>query len=96
MSDKTVLKLKKPVLNTDGNRLTQLELREPTAGDLMRFGLPVTGDGEIKWDKAFQMLEALTTIQLPVLKQLGPKDAVAAIRVISEFFGGADEDDVKN
>lgn len=91
------LKLTRPIKGSSGP-ITELVIKEPTLGMLRKHGLPAGKDGQIDFDKAAKLLEAATLVQMPFLDQMSPRDSMAAIQILAEFFGGdgATDETVKN
>jgi len=88
----TKIKLTKPL--NDG-KITELEIAEPTLGQLARCGgLPFTADG-IDFEKALPLLEASTGVQAPFLKELCGRDGIKAVNELAKLLI-EDEDGVKN
>ena len=90
-----ILKLKKPLTDGSGKAITELKITEPTAEHLINFGFPVTPDGKPDVKAAFNILEAVTGVQLPYLRQMGWADTLNAIAEITSYLG-VDEEAAKN
>lgn len=96
MSDQDkVFKLTKPIENINGGKISEITIKEPTAADVIDFGLPVTPDGQIDMKNAFNIMERRTGVQLPILKQMSAKDALNSISLLVEYFAEGDEDTTK-
>jgi hypothetical protein len=70
--------LKKPIPDNRGVLVNELKFREPTGGDINRYGNPVRVDlnGEIIIDdqKMIRMIAALSGVLPPMIEQIEPRD----------------------
>lgn len=85
----TAITLTKPVKRGD-EEISVLELREPTAGDVMECGYPLTiGDGEATPNAAVvgKLIARLAGVPPSVVKQLAVHDFQACLGVVLGFFG---------
>lgn len=81
--------LSKPVKQGD-EEIRELTLREPTAGDVMECGYPLTiGDGEATPNAAVvgKLIARLAGVPPSVVKQLAVHDFQACLGVVLGFFG---------
>lgn len=81
--------LTRPVKHGD-NEIAELDLREPTAGDVMECGYPLTiGDGEATPNAAVvgKLVSRLAGVPPSVVKQLAVHDFQACLGVVLGFFG---------
>lgn len=81
------IKLKKPIKH--GEELIEvLELREPTAKDIKKLGLPINfGAQDINSEVVFKYIVDLAALPPSVIDQLGAVDFVACMGVVTGFFG---------
>jgi Phage tail assembly chaperone proteins, E, or 41 or 14 len=86
----TVKLLHKPVRNNAGTSVRELTFREPTGGDINRYGNPVrvNQDGDVIIDerKMHFMLAALCGILPPFLEQMDPRDWNSCAYRLRGFF----------
>jgi hypothetical protein len=83
------LTLTRPVKQGD-EEIVCLDLREPTAGDVMECGYPLTiGDGEAtpNADAVGRLISRLAGVPPSVVKQLAVHDFQACLGVVLGFFG---------
>lgn len=81
--------LTRPVKQGD-EEIRELDLREPTAGDVMECGYPLTiGDGEATPNAAVvgKLIARLAGVPPSVVKQLAVHDFQACLGVVLGFFG---------
>lgn len=81
--------LTKPIKHGD-DELIELELREPSAGDVMECGYPLTiGDGEATPNAEVigRLIGRLTSIPPSCVKQMSVHDFQACLGVVLGFFG---------
>ncbi|WP_334399261.1 phage tail assembly protein [Bradyrhizobium sp. AZCC 2289] len=80
----------KPIRNNRGDEITQVELREPRAGDINRYGNPVrfNREGDIVHDerKMTYMIAALTGILPPFIEEMHPRDWNTCAYKLQRFF----------
>lgn len=76
-----------------GDRISEIAIREPTAGDILRVGNPVKfdpfADRHTEFDerKAFAMLSRLSGLPVEgTLDRMLPNDAVNAMWALARFF----------
>jgi hypothetical protein len=86
------IKLRKNVI-ANGDETDQLVFREPTAGDIEKYGVPVLIDmghdpPKISFDgkSMTQMMAALATVPPSTIRQLHPKDWNTAAWNLASFF----------
>jgi hypothetical protein len=87
---KTPITLSQPVQHGD-EEIYVLELRAPTAGDVMECGYPLTiGDGEATPNAAVigKLIARLAGVPPSVVKQLPVVDFQICLGVVLGFFGG--------
>jgi hypothetical protein len=86
----TVKLLHKPVRNMKGDTLRELVFREPTGGDINRYGNPVridqNGDVVIDERKMSMMMSSLAGVVLPFLEQMDPRDWNSCAYRLRGFF----------
>ena len=82
--------LHKQVRNNRNEPVDELVFREPTAGDINRYGNPcrIGIDGEVLFDeqKMFRVIAALSGILLPNLEQMDPRDWNSCAYRLRSFF----------
>jgi hypothetical protein len=80
----------KPIRNNKGEKVNELRLREPRAGDINRYGNPVriNQDGDVVWDerKMTYMISALSDILVPFIEDMHPRDWNTAAIMLRNFF----------
>ena len=86
----TVRLLHKAVRDNKGAMVKELVFREPTGGDINRYGNPVrvNQDGDVVIDerKMMFMLAALCGIMVPFLEQMDPRDWNSCAYRLRGFF----------
>lgn len=83
------IELTRPI-QAHGQEVTALELREPTAGDIMECGYPLAiGDGEAKpqADVVGRLIARLAGVPPSAVKAMSMADFQTAMGVILGFFG---------
>jgi hypothetical protein len=82
--------LHKPVKNMRGESVDELVFREPTGGDINRYGNPcrINSDGEVMIDepKMARVMAALCGILLPNLEAMDPRDWNSCAYRLRNFF----------
>ena len=82
--------LHKQVRNNRNEPIDELVFREPTAGDINRYGNPcrIGIDGEVLFDeqKMFRVIAALSGILLPNLEMMDPRDWNSCAYRLRSFF----------
>jgi Phage tail assembly chaperone proteins, E, or 41 or 14 len=82
--------LHKPTRNNKNEMIKELVLREPTGGDINRYGNPVriNQDGDVIIDerKMTFMISALSGVLLPFIEALDPRDWNSCAYRIRGFF----------
>lgn len=78
--------LVKVIPGKDGDDTSYLELREPTLGDMLEFGVL---DGDINGDKMISLIAKLSEVSKAALKQMHPRDYFAIQKVVTGFFTAA-------
>jgi hypothetical protein len=82
--------LHKPVRNNQGELVHELVFREPTGGDINRYGIPcrINVDGEVVIDeqKMMRMIAALSGILPPFLDAMDPRDWSSCAYRLRSFF----------
>jgi hypothetical protein len=80
----------KPVRANNGDMLQELTFREPTGGDINRYGNPCTinqeGDVVILDRRMMTMMAALSGILLPFLEAMDPRDFNSCAYRLRGFF----------
>lgn len=89
-----IISLSKPIVDNNGNNVSELTITEPTTADYVQLGDPWSmslkdGEQSIKQDMAvsFKYLSNCTGIQTALLQALSMKDARQAVQVIGNFLG---------
>jgi phage FluMu protein gp41 len=88
MSEDIVIDLKKSITQGE-EEITQITLREPTAGDYEKCGYPlIIGDGTSTPDAKVivKLIAACGKIPPPIVKQLGSADFNACMGAILSFL----------
>lgn len=84
------VQLRKPLRLEGGRELSELSFREPTGGDINRYGNPVRIDtaGEVIIDerKMSMMIGALSGVLTPYLDRLDPRDWNTCAYRLRNFF----------
>ncbi len=91
MSEVTI-QLTKPI-TAHGKEVSELSLREPTAGDVMECGYPLGMEGELAIPQAApigRLIGRLAGIPPSSVKQLSMPDYTAAMGSVLGFFGVSD------
>jgi Phage tail assembly chaperone proteins, E, or 41 or 14 len=82
--------LHKPVRNNKNELVHELVFREPTGGDINRYGNPcridVNGEVVIDEQKMMRILAALSGILLPNLEPMDPRDWNSCAYRLRSFF----------
>ena len=82
--------LYKPIRNNTGDKVTEVTLREPKAGDINRYGNPVRvnqeGDVVIDERKMTFMIAALTEILPPFIEEMDTRDWNSCAYRLRRFF----------
>src|SRR4030095_2595416 len=82
--------LHKPIRNNKGDMVHELSFREPTGGDINRYGNPVRIDnqGEVLIDerKMSMMMSSLAGVLLPMFEQIDPRDWNSCAYRLRNFF----------
>jgi hypothetical protein len=82
--------LHKPVRNNQGELVHELVFREPTGGDINRYGNPcrINVDGEVVIDeqKMMRVIAALSGILPPFLDAMDPRDWNSCAYRLRSFF----------
>jgi hypothetical protein len=80
----------KPIRDQDGRELAELSFREPTAGDINRYGNPVRltsdFDAAIEEKKMTLMMAALSGVLSPMLDKMDPRDWNSCAYRLRTFF----------
>jgi len=80
----------KPIRDNQGNEIKELTLREPRAGDISRYGLPVrvNNDAEIIIDerKMTYVIATLSGILPPLIEAMDPRDWTSCAYYLRRFF----------
>jgi hypothetical protein len=80
----------KPIVDQDGRELKELSFREPTAGDINRYGNPVrlTNDFDAVIDerKMTMVMSALCGVLSPMLEKMDPRDWNSCAYRLRTFF----------
>lgn len=85
MSESVTVKLRKPILQGDGEKavtLTELTFREATTGDACRADL-VKGD----FTKILAILSGMAGVDLPTMQKVGMADFNAILAEVGELMG---------
>jgi len=83
------ISLGKPITHGDAE-ITELELREPTAGDVMECGYPLAiGDGDAtpNAEAVGKLIARLSSLPPSSIKQMNMADFNEAMGVVLSFFG---------
>lgn len=68
----------RPIRNNKNEEVSEIQFREPTGGDVNRYGAPVRMNGEGGFDiddkKMAMIMAALSGINLPFLERMDPRD----------------------
>ena len=85
MADKVYLaKIKlKEAVEAHGNPVKELELREPTAKDLMSIAMP---DEERTMEGALQLAAKLANVPPSTIESLGRVDAMEVMKVVNPLY----------
>ena len=95
---KKTVTLTTPVEDVDETKINQLELREPTGGDLLEVGalpftIETTADGkdrmEFNTTAIFNLIVRLASVPPLVVRRLSGRDFVTVSMVIVGFFNAA-------
>jgi len=82
--------LKKPIRSTKGGMISELSFREPTAGDINRYGCPVrfnmAGDMVFDEHKMTTMMAALSGVLQPFIETMDPRDWQTSAYRLARFF----------
>jgi hypothetical protein len=78
--------LVKAIPGKDGDDTNSLDLREPTLGDMLEFGVL---DGTIDGEKVIGLIAKLSEVSKASVKMMHPKDYFAINGVINDFFTAA-------
>jgi Phage tail assembly chaperone proteins, E, or 41 or 14 len=82
--------LNKPIKGNRNEELTELVFREPTAGDINRYGNPVrvdlAGDVHVDDRRMLFMMTALCGVLTPLLEKMDPRDYASACYRLRVFF----------
>jgi len=82
--------LHKPIRDNEGKEVRELVFREPTGGDINRYGNPVriNQDGDVVIDerKMTFIMAALTGILSPLLERMDPRDWNSCAYRLRSFF----------
>ena len=82
--------LHKSIRDNKGNPVKELSFREPTGGDINRYGNPVridqNGDVLIDEKKMTMIMASLSGILLPFLEQMDPRDWNSCAYRLRSFF----------
>jgi hypothetical protein len=76
----------KAIPGKDGDDTNSLELREPTLGDMLDFGVL---DGDINGEKMVDLIARLSQVSKVSIKMMHPKDYFAIQKVVTGFFTAA-------
>jgi hypothetical protein len=82
--------MNKPIRNNKGEKVHEITLREPRAGDINRYGNPVrfNADGDPVYDerKMTYMIAALADILPPFIEDMHPRDWNTVALKLRNFF----------
>ena len=82
--------LYKPIRDNTGDKVREVTMREPKAGDINRYGNPVRvnqeGDVVIDERKMTFMIAALTEILPPFIEEMDPRDWNSCAYRLRRFF----------
>jgi Phage tail assembly chaperone proteins, E, or 41 or 14 len=80
----------KAIRNNKGEKITELSLREPRAGDINRYGNPVrfNQEGDIVYDerKMTYIIAALSDVLPPFIEDMHPRDWNTVALRLRNFF----------
>ena len=86
----TVKLINKPIKNNRGEKVNEITLREPRAGDINRYGNPVrfNSEGDPVYDerKMTYMIAALSDILPPFIEDMHPRDWNTVALKLRNFF----------
>ena len=86
----TVKLMNKPIRNNRGEKIHEVTLREPRAGDINRYGNPVrfNQEGDIVYDerKMTYIIAALSDILVPFIEDMHPRDWNTIALRLRNFF----------
>jgi hypothetical protein len=86
----TVKLMNKPIRNNRGEKVHEITLREPRAGDINRYGNPVrfNQEGDIVYDerKMTYIIAALSDILVPFIEDMHPRDWNTVALRLRNFF----------
>jgi len=86
----TVKLLHRQLRNAKGDMVKELTFREPTGGDINRYGNPVrvdqNGDVIIDEKKMSMMMSSLSGVLLPMFEQIDPRDWNSCAYRLRGFF----------
>ena len=86
----TVKLLHHAIRNNTNVMIRELTFREPTGGDINRYGNPVriNQDGDVVWDerKMTYMIAALADVLPPFIEDMHPRDWNTAAMKLRNFF----------
>lgn len=88
------VKLTKPIQNNELVEITEIAFREPTAGDVIRFGNPVRVDLDSAMNppitvddaKMGAMISQLSNLLPPMIARMHPQDLVQCGWDLAHFF----------
>ena len=82
--------LHRPIRNNKNEEIREITFREPTGGDINRYGAPVriNADGMFDIDdkKMAMMMAGLSGINLPFLERMDPRDWQSCVYRLKLFF----------
>jgi hypothetical protein len=82
--------LHKPIRNMQGDTVHELVFREPTAGDINRYGNPcrISSEGEVVFDeqKMMRIIAALSGLLIPLIEAMDPRDWNSCAYRLRNFF----------
>lgn len=88
LQDELTLPLRKPLATAKGD-VSELKLREPTAGELDKFTRAIAKDGSVA--ATLLLISLIAGIDKPFLERLGTRDFQAASDYLSSFMNASPE-----
>jgi hypothetical protein len=86
----TIKLLYKPIRNNRGDMIKEVQIREPRAGDIARYGNPIRvnqdGDVLIEERKMTYMIAALAGVLEPFVEDMDPRDWASCAYRLRRFF----------
>lgn len=92
MPEIVTVPLSRPI-RAQGQDVTALDFRQPSAGDLMDCGFPYGGEDGGKVDTAAvgNLISRLANVPLASVRTMGSRDFLACLKVIGGFLSSSEE-----